>query len=80
MIDHLSQNPLQAQYDEELVKQFMTRMALTLEAIWNLKNIVAHGRGSVNILSTINCLELRVHEYLSTLDFEETQVPQGNAK
>ncbi len=80
MIDHLSQNPLQAQYDEELVKQFTTRMALTLEAIWNHKNIVAHGRGSVNILSTINYLELRVHEYLSTLDFEETQVPQGNAK
>jgi hypothetical protein len=79
-IDPLSQSPLQGQHDGELGMQFTTKIALTLAAIWNLRNIVAHGRGLVNILSIINCLELRVHEHLASLNAEETRVPQGNAK
>ncbi len=37
-------------------------------------------RGLVNIISTINCLELQVHKPLAALNAEETRAPQGNAK
>ena len=37
-------------------------------------------RGLVNIISTINCLELQVHKHLAALNAEETWAPQGNAK
>ena len=47
VIDPLSHSPLQGQLDEELGTQFTTKIALTLKAIWSLRNIVAHGRGIV---------------------------------
>ncbi len=73
-------SPLQGQFNEEFGKQFITKIALTLEAIWNLRNIVTHGRGLVNILSTISFLEFRVHEHLDALNAKETWAPQRNAK
>uniref|UniRef100_A0A2N9I6C8 RNase H type-1 domain-containing protein n=1 Tax=Fagus sylvatica TaxID=28930 RepID=A0A2N9I6C8_FAGSY len=48
-------------------EQNSLRMALTLEAIWNLRNQVLHKGRKVNILSVINLLEIRYNEFVQML-------------
>ena len=46
------------------------QMAVTMEAIWHLKNQVRHNGSEVNIISTICNAENRVKEFLLVLDHE----------
>ena len=46
------------------------QMAVTMEAIWHLRNQVRHNGSEVNIISTIYNAENRVKEYLMALDHE----------
>ncbi|XP_075669687.1 uncharacterized protein LOC142639379 [Castanea sativa] len=47
------------------------QMAVTLEAIWHLRNQVWHNGSEVKIISTICNAENRVKEYLNALDYEQ---------
>ena len=46
------------------------QMAVTMEAIWHLRNQVRHNGSEVNIISTICNAENRVKEFLLVLDHE----------
>ncbi len=52
-------NLLLGQEDEDIATQCSIKLVLTLETILNLRNQVAHNTAQVNLLSSINCLELR---------------------
>ena len=47
------------------------QMAVTMEAIWHLRNQVLHNGNEVNIISTICNAKNRVKEYLIALDHEQ---------
>ena len=80
VLDPLPRRALYGMGNKELVEQCSYKMALTLEAIWNLRNLVAHKNEKVNILTTINCLELKVQEHLAANCGGEDLRPQGNFK
>ena len=44
--------------------------AITMEAIWHLRNQVRHNGSEVNIISTLCNAENRVNEFLLVLDCE----------
>ena len=68
-------NFLLAHGDEDIATQCSIQLVLTLETIWNLRNQVTHNTAQVNLLSSINCLEMRAKKHISILHKEEKTKP-----
>ena len=58
---------MHGQKDEYLNAQCTIKLALTIEAIWKLRNLVVHNNVCVNLISIIQGLELRMIEHLDAL-------------
>jgi hypothetical protein len=67
VIDPLSQYHVHGQKNEYLNAQCTIKLALTIEAIWKLRNLVVHNNVCVNLISIIQGLELRMIEHLDAL-------------
>ena len=69
--DPLPCNLLQVHNKKDLDMRCTIQVALTLEAIWNLRDLVAHGNADINILTTLKGLELKAQEHVKNLCIEE---------
>jgi hypothetical protein len=69
--------PPYGQRHEEAFEHCSIKLAITIEAIWNLRNTVAHDNGKVNHRTIINNLELRVQEHIAATCNGESLKPQG---
>ena len=49
--------------DRDLKELSSLQFALTLEAIWNMRNKVVHGGGQINLIAIIKSLEKKVIEF-----------------
>jgi hypothetical protein len=59
--------PQATEDSDSLMVQQSIRITLTLEAIWSLRNKIAHHNEKVNILTFIKCLNLRADEHFAAL-------------
>ena len=54
--------------DRDLKELSSLQFALTLEAIWNMRNKVAHGKRQINLIAIIKSQDKKVIEFKEIVD------------